>query len=78
MKTSPKANATMVDLPNWTVRDLVESYPESMAILSPLGIDLCCGGAHRLGEALDLHGHDRSAVLAQIANLVGDPSTPSR
>jgi iron-sulfur cluster repair protein YtfE (RIC family) len=38
-----------------------------MAILAPLGIDLCCGGGHALGEALSLHGIDQDVVLPQIA-----------
>lgn len=57
-------------LPEWTVRDLVARYPETMTVLGPLGIDLCCGGAHPLGEALDLHGLEREPVLVQIANIV--------
>ena len=52
------------------IRDLVEAYPETMAVLAPLGIDLCCGGGHPLGEALSLHGLDRDAVLPQIAGVI--------
>ena len=52
------------------VRDLVERYPATMAVLAPLGIDLCCGGGHRLGEALDAHGIAREPVLAQISGVV--------
>jgi iron-sulfur cluster repair protein YtfE (RIC family) len=40
-----------------------------MEILAPLGIDLCCGGAHPLGEALDLHGIARADVLPSVARL---------
>ncbi|HEY7031190.1 MAG TPA: DUF542 domain-containing protein [Thermomicrobiales bacterium] len=53
-----------------TVRDLVAAYPATMEILAPLGIDLCCGGAHRLGEALDLHGIARGEVLPALARLL--------
>ena len=52
------------------VRDLVATYPGTMAVLAPLGIDLCCGGSHPLGEALTLHGLDRDAVLPQIAGII--------
>lgn len=52
------------------VRDLVETYPDTMAILAPLGIDLCCGGSHPLGEALTLHGIDQDTVLPQIAGII--------
>jgi iron-sulfur cluster repair protein YtfE (RIC family) len=52
-----------------TIRDLVAAYPATMEILAPLGIDLCCGGAHPLGEALDLHGIARADVLPSVARL---------
>ena len=44
-------------------------------MLGPLGIDLCCGGGHPLGEALDLHGIDRETVLPQIARIIADSSS---
>ena len=52
------------------IRDLVETYPGTMAVLAPLGIDLCCGGSHPLGEALTLHGIDQDTVLPQIASII--------
>jgi iron-sulfur cluster repair protein YtfE (RIC family) len=61
-------------LANTLIRDLVERYPGTMAVLAPLGIDLCCGGAHPLGEALTLHGLDRDAVLPQIASVIQESS----
>lgn len=57
------------------IRDLVDRYPDVMAILEPLGIDLCCGGAHPLGEALDLHGIDRARVIPQVAGIVASSGT---
>ena len=57
-------------LTNTLIRDLVETYPDTMAILAPLGIDLCCGGSHPLGEALTLHGIDQNTVLPQIAGII--------
>ena len=41
-----------------------------MAVLAPLGIDLCCGGSHALGEALSLHGINQDTVLPQIAGII--------
>ena len=49
------------------ISELVARWPETLRILAPLGIDLCCGGAHRLGEALDLHGIARDPVLTAVA-----------
>jgi len=57
-------------LANTLIRDLVEAYPDTMAILAPLGIDLCCGGSHPLGEALSLHGIKQDTVLPQIAGII--------
>ena len=70
--TARTSNPTLHDdtLTSTLIRDLVETYPDTMAILAPLGIDLCCGGGHPLGEALTLHGADQDAVLHQIAGIV--------
>jgi iron-sulfur cluster repair protein YtfE (RIC family) len=53
-----------------TIRDLVDAYPDVMSVLAPLGIDLCCGGGHPLGEALDLHGVARAEVLARVSAVI--------
>ena len=58
------------ELAERTINDLVAAYPEVMTILGPLGIDLCCGGLHPLGTALDLHGFERAPVLAQVVAVV--------
>jgi iron-sulfur cluster repair protein YtfE (RIC family) len=61
---------TKIAITDTLIRDLVEQYPDTMRVLSPLGIDLCCGGGHPLGEALDLHEIDRAIVLPQIEKIV--------
>jgi iron-sulfur cluster repair protein YtfE (RIC family) len=61
---------TKTNITNTLIRDLVEQFPDTMRVLSPLGIDLCCGGGHPLGEALDLHEIDRATVLPQIEQIV--------
>jgi iron-sulfur cluster repair protein YtfE (RIC family) len=61
---------TKITITETLIRDLVEQYPDTMRVLSPLGIDLCCGGGHPLGEALDLHEIDRATVLPQIEQIV--------
>ena len=67
-----QADAVSADpqLEDRLIRDLVDSYPQTLEVLGPLGIDLCCGGGHPLGEALDLHGIDRDAVLPQVARAI--------
>jgi iron-sulfur cluster repair protein YtfE (RIC family) len=64
--------ASWVDLPlaSYLIRDLVDAFPMTLTVLEPLGIDLCCGGGHSLGEALDLHGIDRETVLPQVARVI--------
>lgn len=53
-----------------TIRELVERYPEAMEVLAPLGIDLCCGGAHQVGEALDLHHADRAEIVPRLLAII--------
>ena len=65
--------AVLNAIANMTIADLVESNPETMSILAPFGLDLCCGGGRPLGEALALHGADVEPVLRQIA-LLTNPS----
>jgi iron-sulfur cluster repair protein YtfE (RIC family) len=68
--TNIQSAASSEGLAAMTIRDLVARYPDTMSVLAPLGIDLCCGGAHQLGEALDLHHLDRDRSLAEIARVV--------
>lgn len=70
--TMPLAGAPLADR---LIRDLVDAYPETLTVLGPLGIDLCCGGGHPLGEALDLHGIDREIVLPRIARIIAGSSS---
>ncbi len=52
------------------VRDLVEHYPAVMSLLTPYGIDLCCGGGREVGEALELHGAPVDDVVGAIVAIV--------
>jgi iron-sulfur cluster repair protein YtfE (RIC family) len=63
----PQADAPLADR---LIRDLVDAYPDTLTVLGPLGIDLCCGGGHSLGEALDLHGIDREIVVSRMARII--------
>lgn len=57
------------ELAQMTIREMTEIEPRTLDLLGPLGIDLCCGGGHPLGEALDLHGIDRTTVMPQLLAL---------
>lgn len=52
------------------VRDLVNAFPETLAILTPLGIDLG-GGSHSLAAALELNRVPSERVLRDLVMLVG-------
>lgn len=70
----PSSTGTVADQ---LIRDLVAQHPDVMTVLAPHGIDLCCGGGHPLGEALDLHGIPREPVLTDVARIVEDASKGS-
>lgn len=72
------AAAPVAPLADVLIRDLVGAYPRTLTVLAPLGIDLCCGGGHPLGEALDLHGLDRDAVLPEVARVVAESAPETR
>ena len=72
MITNRETNQDIAGIAERTIRELVDRHPAVLTVLGPLGIDLCCGGAHPLGEALDLHGIEREPVLRDVAAVVAD------
>ena len=62
--------STPPDVADRLIWDLVDEHPDVMAVLAPYGIDLCCGGGHLLGEALELHGIPREPVLSEVTRVV--------
>ena len=60
----------LAELSEIQISQLIERVPAAMTILGPLGIDLCCGGAHPVGEALVLHGIDPEPVLIHLHALL--------
>ena len=59
-------------LAEMTIRDIVDLEPRALEILAPHGFDLCCGGGHKLGTALELHAVDPDAILPQLVSLAAD------
>ena len=70
-KTSTNLPVTESALLTTTIRDLVEGAPQTIEILAPLGLDLCCGGGHELGEALRLHNINAESVVPQLLATLG-------
>ncbi len=62
----------LTEIANRRISDLVEQVPGTMSVLSLYGLDLCCGGGHQLGEALELHGIEAKPVLRQVAIVVSE------
>lgn len=63
-------NETVANVSTWLIRDLVDQYPGTMAVLAPYGIGLCCGVGRQLGEALDLHGAPREETFSTIREMI--------
>ena len=68
----PQAGAPLAD---WLIARSGRWLSGNAIRAGSTGIDLCCGGDHPLGEALDLHGIERETVLPQIARIIADSSS---
>ncbi len=77
IQATQSSHANNDEIREWLVRDLVETYPMSLSLLSPWGVDTCCGGARTVGDALALHHAPVDDVLAQLAELVGSAQPAS-
>ncbi|WP_135256573.1 DUF542 domain-containing protein [Thermus caldilimi] len=49
-----------------TVNEILRHFPETVGLLSGLGLDTCCGGAEPLEEAAKAAGQDPEAVLRAL------------
>jgi iron-sulfur cluster repair protein YtfE (RIC family) len=63
---STTARPTRIDFDDLLIRDVVERFPETMAVLADAGLDLCCGGGHTIPEAARLHGLEAEALIAAV------------
>jgi hypothetical protein len=53
-------------LPSTPVHVVLARHPNTAAVLSEYGFDLCCGGKHSLEFASKAHGVDLPALLARL------------
>jgi regulator of cell morphogenesis and NO signaling len=58
-----------------TVNDLIARFPDTVATFNAFGIDACCGGAVPVREAALRDGADPDALLAALAEVVGQAHT---
>lgn len=66
---NPSSPSRLPTLAEWPIRDLLDRYPETVTLLQPLGLDLCCGGGLPLAKAVKLHGGDPAKVMADLMEL---------
>lgn len=50
--SSPVTTATLETM---QISKVVEVYPETMAVFTRYGLDMCCGGSHTIADAARLH-----------------------
>ncbi len=53
-----------------TVDELVDRWPDTLGVLAPLGIDICCGGGRRVGEAIGLHGGNVDEFSQRLERVI--------
>ena len=49
-----------------TVRETMERWPATRAVLVARGLDLCCGGVHPVAMAARAHGVDPDVLIAEL------------
>ena len=61
---------------SWTVNQVIEAYPESIAVFNHAGVDTCCGGDETLETAAadaSLDGHALLDALRISIQAAGRP-----
>lgn len=52
------------------IRDLVETYPEVMPVLTSRGMDICCGGGLTVPDAAKAHQQDDSVMIDEMIRTI--------
>jgi regulator of cell morphogenesis and NO signaling len=50
----------------WTVNEVIESFPDTIAVFNSFGVDSCCGGNATLAEAAADAGVDLNALVSAV------------
>ncbi|HET7601806.1 MAG TPA: DUF542 domain-containing protein [Gemmatimonadales bacterium] len=56
--------------PSLTLRELVETRPETLAVLSDYGMDACCGGDLTIERAAKAHGVELEVLMRKLAEAL--------
>jgi regulator of cell morphogenesis and NO signaling len=62
---------------SWTVNDVIEKFPDSIAILNSLGVDSCCGGHLTLSEAAAESMIEVETLLTELTRGTRQPQSVS-
>ncbi|MEX0906811.1 MAG: DUF542 domain-containing protein [Gemmatimonadota bacterium] len=63
-----------VDVAALTVNETIRMWPATVELFNRYGIDACCGGAARVGEAAVRDGADAGALIAELRRVIGEAS----
>ncbi len=67
----PTDNSVTID-PTCTVHELIQSRPETAAVLRQYGIDACCGGSRTLTDAAKAAAVDAPILLRALEEVSFD------
>jgi iron-sulfur cluster repair protein YtfE (RIC family) len=56
--------------PSLTLRELVETRPETLAVLAEYGMDACCGGDLTIERAAKAHGVELGVLIEKLRKTV--------
>jgi regulator of cell morphogenesis and NO signaling len=59
------------------VNEVIQQYPETVAVFNEWGIDSCCGGARPLAEVAERHGFDLEKLLGDLQGAVDTIAPPA-
>jgi regulator of cell morphogenesis and NO signaling len=62
---------------SWTVNDVIEKFPDSIAILNSLGVDSCCGWHVTMSEAAAEWMIEVETILSELTRGTRQPQSVS-
>ncbi len=71
MTTNDAVSATVTTQidETWTVNEVIARFPSTLPMLSAIGVDTCCGGAHTLATAAAHKKLDLEVFLRELDAL---------